>query len=166
MDSYLQQTCTAIQEATSGMTAEELAWHPEGKWSSAEVLEHLALTYAGTVKGMQRVLATDGNGSHKRSLKQRLAAFIVTGIGYFPEGRKAPPMTVPSGSLANPVETILNNLREMDAVLTEVEQQRGPQAQVVHPIIGPLTVRQWRKFHFVHARHHMKQIAKLRKLAS
>jgi hypothetical protein len=31
-----------------------------------------------------------------------------------------------------------------------------------HPVLGPLTLHQWSRFHYVHARHHMKQIATLR----
>lgn len=166
MDSYLQQTFDAIQRATAGMSVEELAWHPEGKWSAAEILTHLTLTYSGTVKGMQRVLTVEGNGTQKRTLKNYLFAFVVTGVGYMPAGRKAPKGTVPSGAKADPVASILRNLKEMDEVLTEVERKKGSRARVVHPAIGPLTVRQWRKFHFVHTRHHMKQIARLRELAS
>ena len=166
MDSYLQQTFDAIQQATAGISSEELAWHPEGKWSAAEILEHLTLTYSGTVKGMRRVLSTDGEGAQKRTLKNRVFALVVTGIGYMPGGRQAPKGTVPSGAEVNPVETILRNLKQMDEVLREVEQKKGRRARVVHPVIGPLTVRQWRKFHFVHTRHHMKQIERLRELAS
>jgi hypothetical protein len=166
MDSYLQQTFDAIEQATAGITADELAWHPEGKWSAAEILEHLTLTYSGTAKGMQRVLSADGNGAQQRTLKNRLFAFVVTGIGYMPTGRKSPAMVVPAGTQADPVGAILRNLKEMDEVLSDVERTKGLRARVVHPVIGPLTVRQWRKFHFVHTRHHMKQVMKLRELAS
>jgi hypothetical protein len=31
-----------------------------------------------------------------------------------------------------------------------------------HPILGPLTGGQWRKFHLVHGLHHVKQIRRLR----
>jgi hypothetical protein len=29
-------------------------------------------------------------------------------------------------------------------------------------ILGPLTIRQWRKFHLIHGRHHIKQIRAIR----
>lgn len=164
MDSCLQKALEEIQRTTSGMSAEQLAWHPQGKWSSAEVLEHLTLTFSGTVKGMHRFLAGDGSGAQKRTLKNRLFAFIVVEIGYLPSGRKAPAMTVPTGATnaANAVLTIISNLTEMDGVLSEVEQKKGARARVTHPIIGPLTIAQWRKFHLVHTKHHMKQIVTLR----
>jgi hypothetical protein len=34
-----------------------------------------------------------------------------------------------------------------------------------HLILGPLTAAQWRKFHWIHGRHHVKQILRLREQA-
>ncbi|MGZ7099671.1 MAG: DUF1569 domain-containing protein [Candidatus Angelobacter sp.] len=31
-----------------------------------------------------------------------------------------------------------------------------------HPVLGPLTAAEWRKFHLVHGLHHVKQIRSLR----
>src|SRR5947207_10653414 len=56
MDSYLHRLQQAITSATRGMTIEQLTSRAEGKWSAAEILEHLYLTYSGTVKGMERCL--------------------------------------------------------------------------------------------------------------
>lgn len=50
MDSYLERLHEAITSAIYGITTEDLRRHPEGKWSTAEVLEHLYLTYSGTMK--------------------------------------------------------------------------------------------------------------------
>ena len=166
MNSYLQKTLEEIQRATAGMTAEQLTWHPQGKWSSAEILEHLTLTFSGTVKGMRKVLASGSSGAPKRTWKNRLFTLVVADLGYMPPGRQAPQGTVPAGASANPVETIYRSLTEMDGALTDVEDKKGPRARVSHPILGPLTVQQWRKFHLVHTKHHMRQIVKLRQLAS
>ncbi|MEK6630912.1 MAG: hypothetical protein AABY89_09285 [Acidobacteriota bacterium] len=40
------------------MTETELYWHPAGKWSRAQILEHLALAHSGTAA----VLARDRDG--------------------------------------------------------------------------------------------------------
>ena len=165
MDSCLQKAMTEIKRATEGMTPEQLAWHPEGKWCAAEVLEHLTLTFSGTVKGMRKVLTSPNNGDARRTLKQRLATFVVIDIGYFPKGRPAPSMTVPQGGdPATAVASILSNLTEMDAALSDVEKKKGGNARFTHPVIGPLTIGQWRKFHLIHTRHHMKQVDRLRTL--
>ena len=167
MDSYLQKTRDEIQRATAGISAAELTWHPHGKWCAAEILEHLTLAFSGTVKGMRKTLAGDEGPVPRRTFKQRLSAFLVADLGYLPSGRKAPAMVVPRGSDGTGmVDAILLALTEMDAVLAEVERKKGPRVRLPHPILGPLTIAQWRKFHLVHTRHHMKQIRRLRELAS
>jgi hypothetical protein len=51
----------------------------------------------------------------------------------------------------------------MDEVIGQCEARFGKRTRVLdHPVLGPLTARQWRKFHWVHGRHHVKQIQKLR----
>ena len=167
MDSYLQQTFDEIQRATAGISAEQLAWHPEGKWSPAEILEHLTLAFSRTAQGMERALNNDANPAPQRTMKQKVSVFVVTALGYLPEGRKAPKGTVPAGTnAADPVGEIIRQLTAMDVALTKVEQKKGAHTFLEHPILGPLTIRQWRKFHLVHTKHHMKQIARLRVLAS
>jgi len=164
MDSCLQQTLDEIRCATAGMSPTQLAWHPDGKWNSAQILEHLSLAFAGTSKGMRRVLASKTTAP-ARTLKNRLAALLVVRIGYFPSGRKSPAMIVPGdGNPATAVDTIVKNLSQMDTVLTDVEARKGRAARVPHPILGPLTIPEWRKFHLRHTRHHMKQIVRLREL--
>src|SRR6202049_127836 len=97
MDAYLKRLREAITAATLGMTAEDLLRHPEGKWSTAEVLEHLYLTYTGTVKGFERCLQAGKPLARTPMLKDRMRAFVVTRLGHLPEGRKAPERTQPRG---------------------------------------------------------------------
>ena len=54
MDFYLQRALDAVERETRGMPAEQLAWHREGKWSAAQVLEHLSLAFSSTSKAMER----------------------------------------------------------------------------------------------------------------
>jgi Protein of unknown function (DUF1569) len=167
MDSLLNEALIEIRRATNGMTLKQLAWHPEGKWSTAEILEHLTLTFVGTAKGMQRVAQSGVNGSGKATFQQRVGVWVVTRLGYFPSGRKSPEMVEPkSCEPATAVARIVEALTNMGGVLRDVENRFGSKAKIPHPILGPLTVKQWKKFHSVHTRHHMKQVDRLRKLAS
>lgn len=50
MDPGLKTLQQEIEAAMEGMSPEKLSWHPAGKWSAAEVFEHLYLTYTGTSK--------------------------------------------------------------------------------------------------------------------
>ena len=90
MDTYLQRLREAIISATVDMNAEDLTRHPEGKWSTAQVLEHLYLSYSGTVKGFERCLQAGKPLARAPVLKDRMRAFVVTGLGHFPTGRQAP----------------------------------------------------------------------------
>jgi Protein of unknown function (DUF1569) len=164
MDAYLQRLQEAIASATHGMSAEDLRRHPRGKWSTAEVLEHLYLTYTGTTKAFERCLQEGKPRARLPSLRDRISAFVVTRLGHMPEGRKAPAHAQPSGRSAEEVvREIGPRISAMDDLIAQCEARFGENTRVLdHPFLGPLTARQWRKFHWIHGRHHLKQIRKLR----
>jgi hypothetical protein len=61
------------------------------------------------------------------------------------------------------MQAIAKELAAMDDFITRCETRFGRSTRILdHPVLGPLTARQWRRFHWVHARHHMKQIWRLR----
>jgi hypothetical protein len=164
VDSRLQRLQEEIASAVAGFSAEQLSWHPPGKWCAAEVLEHLYLTYTGTVKGFQRVAEAGKPLATAQNWQQRGRTMVVVGFGYFPSGREAPPVARPRGV---PTEKVLAEIgpkiAEMDAIMTRCEEKLGARHKLLdHPILGPLTAGQWRKFHLVHGRHHLKQIRRLR----
>jgi Protein of unknown function (DUF1569) len=164
MDSYLERLHEAIASATKGMTVEDLQRHPPGKWSTAEVLEHLYLSYTGTVKGFGRCWQEGKPLASAQTWKQRAAATLVTGLGYFPNGRKSPQQASPRGM---PAERVLAEIgpqiEAMDEVIARCAERHGSGTLILdHPVLGPLTAKQWRKFHWVHGKHHVKQIWKLR----
>jgi Protein of unknown function (DUF1569) len=163
MDAYLQRLQDAIASATHGMGAEDLLRHPEGKWSTAEVLEHLYLTYTGTRKAFERCLQAGKPLAQTPVFKDRIKAFVVTRLGYMPEGRKAPQHAQPRGLAVEEVtREIGSRISAMDEVIAQCEARFGKRTPVLdHPFLGPLTARQWRKFHWVHGCHHLKQIHKL-----
>ena len=164
MDSTLQQALDAIEAATRGMSAEQLERHPEGKWPAAGILEHLSITFGGTARLMRKCLEGGKPLGSAPSLQQRLAALVVTGWGYFPTGRPAPEFSQPKGLGGEAaLQSIRDNLAAMDQALAECEQRFGTQVKIAdHVVLGPLTIPQWRRFHWVHTRHHMRQIARLR----
>jgi hypothetical protein len=164
MDSRLARLETEIAAATMGITSSQLTEHAEGKWSVAEILEHLYLTYTGTTKGFERCLQEGHTLATRPSLYHRLATFVLTGLGYFPEGRKAPKQATPKGIAPEKVMAEIGpQIVAMDRVAAQCEQKFGRHARVLdHPILGPLTIEQWRKFHALHGRHHCRQIVERR----
>lgn len=166
MNSALHQLANQIAHETQGLTNDQLMWHPEGKWSIAEILEHLLLTYSGTKLAFDRCLQSGKPSARVPSAQERMRAFVVTRLGYLPNGREAPAGTRPEGT---PHETIrqdfVNKITSMEDSIAESERRFGRRLKVLdHPILGPFTTSEWRRFHWVHGRHHLRQIRRLRKL--
>jgi len=164
---HLEKLQREIAGAIAAMSVEQLSRHPPGKWCAAEVLEHLYLTYTGTLKGFQRVSEARKPLTTTQTWKQRGRTLIVVVFGHMPSGREAPPLSRPRGL---PPEKVLAEIGpkigEMDDQIALCEQHFGSRRKLLdHPILGPLTASQWRKFHLVHGLHHVKQIRQLRKFA-
>ena len=159
----LQKLRQSVASATAGLSAEHMRRHPPGKWCSAEVLEHLYLTYTGTIKGLERVMAAGAPIVTPPTFKQRVAKFVVLGLGHVPSGREAPAASRPRGV---PVEKVLAEIgpkiAEMDEFLSRCEEKLGRGPLMNHPFLGPFTAQDWKKFHLVHGQHHVKQIWRLR----
>ena len=164
MDSRLKELKQAVESAVEGLSSEQLSWHPAAKWCAAEVLEHLYLTYTGTIKGFARVMETGKPLATRASMKQWVRTMVVVGFGHMPEGRKAPANTRPKGLPGVKIRSEVGaKIAEMDAIIAQCEARFGRGSQLLdHPILGPLTAGQWRQFHLVHGRHHVKQILRLR----
>jgi hypothetical protein len=165
LDPHLKCLHDQIQTLTAELSVGELSWHPPAKWCTAEILEHLYLTYGGTSKGLSRVLES-GIVKKCSTLKQRVAALLVVGWGYFPSGVKSPVVVSPKGIPAEKIMAeIGSKIKEMDAIMASCEAQFGARVKVLeHPLLGPFSIAQWRKFHLRHGMHHLKQIRRLRQL--
>jgi hypothetical protein len=48
----------------------------------------------------------------------------------------------------------------MDAGIKAAEERWGEGPVAIHMILGPLNAKQWRKFHYVHGHHHVRQMKK------
>ncbi len=165
MDSRLEELKQAIESAVEGLSREQLSWHPADKWCAAEVLEHLYLTYTGTIKGFTKVLESGKPLTSRASMEQRVRTLVVVGFRHMPEGRQAPANTRPKGLPGLQVRSEVGaKIVEVDAIIAQCEARFGRRSRLLdHPILGPLTATQWRKFHFVHGQHHVKQLLRLRK---
>lgn len=164
MDSRLDALKQSLESAVEGMSSEQLSWHLPGKWCAAEVLEHLYLTYTGTIRGLEKVITRGTPLATRPSLRQRVLTFVVMGMRYIPNGLEAPGLVRPKGL---PVELVRNEiwskLAAMDAIIAQCEARFGRHVKLLdHPILGALTAVQWRTLHLLHGRHHHKQLLRLR----
>ncbi|HMF62544.1 MAG TPA: hypothetical protein VK608_00520, partial [Edaphobacter sp.] len=97
----------------------------------------------------------------------RIAQYFVTVIGYFPQGREAPSAVIPpSGGDRLSGEDLsraaAEGLARIDKLFNEAEDLFGQRRCISHEVLGPLSIHQWRTFHLVHGRHHIRQILDLR----
>lgn len=166
MDPNLKRLRDEVASLAASLQPEQWTVHPPGKWSAAQIFEHLFLSYTGTIKGISRVVESGTPQRNIPSLKQRAQAFIVLELGYMPVGRAAPlsvhPKGLPSKTI---VSETLQRIAAMDTVLANCAARFGASSKVLdHPILGPFSISQWRKFHLVHGRHHMKQVRRLQML--
>lgn len=160
MDSYLERLQRELEEAMAGATPTELEKAPAGKWTPAQVLEHLYLTYFNTNRGISKCLEKGAPLATRATLKNRVQTFAVVNLRYFPTGREAPERARPRGMASGEVSRVIfSEIQQMNSGLAECERRFGARTRILdHPILGPLTARQWSKFHMVHGLHHARQL--------
>ncbi len=160
MDSYLERLRQELDDATGDASASGLTHAPAGKWNAGQILEHLFLTYKSTNRGLAKCLNGNAPLATRATPRQRLATMLVVDLGYLPGGRKAPERATPRGMSPEEVrQAIAPELERMASGLEDCERRFGARTKIMdHPFLGPLTANQWRKFHWVHGRHHARQI--------
>lgn len=160
MDSYIERLRHELEEATRRASASDLAQPPPGKWNAAQILEHLFLTYKNTNRGLAKCFEQGAPLATRATFGHRMATLLVVNIGYMPGGRKAPERALPRGMPPQDVQRdLIPELMRMGSGLDDCERRFGAGAKIMdHPFLGPLTAGEWRKFHWVHGRHHVRQI--------
>jgi hypothetical protein len=163
----LDQTREMLAAPLAGCSAEQLARHPAGdpaRWSAWQLIEHLSATWRATTNGIEDRLKKNRPLRTRPTLAQRFLQLAVCECGYFPNGRKAPLPVQPGNVQTEPlsgndvIARFSATLDVMDRMLNQIESQWKDAPVLTHFLLGPLSVRQWRRFHRVHARHHVAQI--------
>jgi hypothetical protein len=154
---YIRREAARI---TGDLSAEDWRRAADGKWCTAQILEHLMLTYTSTTRGTLRTMESGEVLIRKQTLRERTAAFLVIGLGVFPSGRKATKQATPNNGLSpDSLRRFNDALVAMDATLNDAERRFGGKTKMLeHPVLGPLTVNEWRRFHRIHAKHHFRQV--------
>jgi hypothetical protein len=126
------------------------------------------LSYTATTKGLLRTMESGELDRSGPNLGQRVRGLYVFRVGRFPRGIESPKQIQPRPSLSDePLRRFNDALVAMDATLADAEKRFGAKTRVLrHPILGPLTAQQWRKFHKVHGCYHLKQVVERSQLRS
>jgi hypothetical protein len=170
MHGDLEAVIAGFEPVLAPRTAAECQRHPGGdarRWDAQQIVAHLLLTYQSTEGLLRKRLEAGQPVEGLKTLTQRILQWLVIGRGMLPKGAKAPEYTLPdrlgwgAKSGAELVAELRAELEKMDDLLVECEAKFGKSPVGMHFIFGPLTARQWRRFHRVHGLHHLKQAVAL-----
>jgi hypothetical protein len=176
MHAMLEDLHQRYQKKLAGKDCDTCQLHParslrgkSGAWSTQDVIEHLLLTYRDTSALFDRYLERKTPSQRPRKTKHRILQFLVVRCGGFPRGVSAPENTCPGKSGMAPMSgedlaaCMRSELEKLDAKIDECVRIFEKRPFAPHFVFGPLTAGQWRRFHVVHGRHHLKQLARIRK---
>jgi len=161
MDAWLDRLRREIEATTQGLGEAEWKRAPLGRWNSAQILEHLGRSYGATAKMLELSLGEGGPPPVRAAkISERLAQFLVVSLGMFPSGRKAPAFVMPQDEPGRDVlQQALSGLERMKVAMAAAEERWGSKQPVaVHFVLGPMNLGQWRKFHYLHGHHHVRQM--------
>lgn len=139
-------------------------WHraPPGKWSAAQIVEHLTISLESSGLRFAERRSRPPMRRRRRDPVTLVAYWLVLRLGWFPSGFPAPAATRP-GPQPDPAG-IARRFREGHRRFIDLAAQLVPGRRhnlfVKHPVIGDLTFEEWLRFHVVHCRHHAQQIRK------
>ena len=137
-------------------------WHraPPGKWSPAQIVQHLAIGIDGSARTFDSRRAHAPMRRRPRTVRERLGYLVILQLGWYPTGFQSP-------AAVRPVErpdraAVERQFREGLARFLALEREllpaRARDLFVKHPRLGDLTLPEWLRFHAAHCAHHAKQI--------
>ncbi|HEY2824591.1 MAG TPA: DinB family protein [Gemmatimonadales bacterium] len=138
------------------------AWHkaPKGKWSLAQIVSHLAIGLDGVAAAFEPRAQKFGM-MRRASPGQALLRHLVLGLGKFPPGREAPERSRPT-ERPDPEAAVAQfrmGVERTSELVNQWPEQRQVEVFVKHPVFGDLNLKEWVRFHYVHCRHHSRQVA-------
>ncbi|HZE94288.1 MAG TPA: DUF1569 domain-containing protein [Gemmatimonadales bacterium] len=133
---------------------------PAGKWTPAQIVEHLALGLALSAETFTARRNHAPMVRRPRTPAEKIAKLLIFGFRWFPPGRKSPERTTPPAQIdrASAEAHFLDAIEAWDQVDRALLPERRADLFVKHPRMGDLTVEEWMRFHVIHARHHARQI--------
>jgi hypothetical protein len=159
VDRHLARIEPMILHPVHRLSADD--WHraPPGKWTVAQIVQHLAIS----IDVVAKLFAERGEkGGMRRRAKphETVMRHLVLGAGRIPGLPRV-------SDLANPEEDpdpdlITAQLRmgveEFTRLANEWPEARREDVFVRHPLLGDLNLPEWVRFHYLHCRHHAREI--------
>jgi hypothetical protein len=134
---------------------------PEGKWSIAQIVEHLAIAFDLVATGFASL--PEGEPKERQATPaQAVLRHALLGSGELPKGMRAPDISHPSDD-PDPELVVARFRMGVEQTRTLVEdwpQERQVSSFLRHPVLGDLNLPEWVRFHYVHCSLHARQIEK------
>jgi len=173
MNTVLQQLEDELTHSLHGLNAAQIQLRPRhdpGRWNICQIVQHLLLTYTSTITSMEGRIAKGTPTRSHPAFRQYMAQIFVIRLGLMPGRREAPPVVAPPVDPPDPLlsgadlaDSVSSELARLDSVLDQAEGHFGFTPCSSHFALGALSVQQWRRFHLVHGRHHIRQIVAIRR---
>lgn len=158
--SRLSELETVVLGPLRGRSDAEWQRAPAGKWTPAQIVEHLAIGMVWSADKFAQRRSYPPMSRRPRRLVERVAGAAILGLGWYPQGFRAPEGSTPAAHVAR--EAAEANFRTGIAKLEDLERSLLPARRrdlfVKHPRLGDLTLEEWIRFHLIHGRHHAAQI--------
>jgi hypothetical protein len=165
MHPVLKSALGPLAAAITVLSVEEAQVAPtpgQGRWCAQQVLEHLILSYELTSRELKKQIVSGRVPRNRRNLLEFLLRMQTIGLAQMPFGiptmRALRPLEWEPESGAMIAARFLEAAESMDALLVTCRKTFGIQACGEHPFFGVMRVDEWRRYHAVHARHHLKQL--------
>ena len=164
---HIERTRARLVAAVENLSEEQQVYSPAaGRWSAAELVEHLAIVESGVVKLLDKLLAkAEESGAAARAGSD---AFEPVSIEEFVERARgvkleAPERIRPTGvALADSLAHLGESRAALQALRPRVERTDGRALRFPHPAWGPLDLYQWLLFVGAHEDRHLAQIEALK----
>jgi hypothetical protein len=175
MHPVFESACREVTAELGGFDGTSASVHPCGRphcWTVQQVVEHLVLSMDQTRATLQERLAKGrpGHNLHRSRTEWALQLMILS-AGHMPKGVGAPRETTPAANMEGTgvrelTERLERSIELLDATMDECRQRFDMERVGRHFLLGPLRIDQWRRYHVLHLRHHVKQIAEMRETLS
>jgi|SRR6266545_909334 len=158
--SGLAELPTLVLGPLRGRSDSDWEHGPPGKWTPAQIVEHLALGLGLSAETFQARRNHAPMARRPRTPAEQIAKLFIFGLRWFPPGRKAPERTTPAPDITRAAAEahFLAALAGWERIERDLMPARRANLFVKHPRMGDLTIEEWMRFHVIHARHHARQI--------
>jgi|HubBroStandDraft_5_1064220.scaffolds.fasta_scaffold619270_1 hypothetical protein len=165
MHPVLKSSLEPLAKQITVLSLEEAQIPPlpgQGRWCAQQVLEHLILTYKFTSDSISRQLKTGRVPRNRRNILEFMLRMQTIGLGYMPDGVPAirafrPEVFTPEDG-PSIAARYLEAAEEMDLLLVAGRKKFGIEACGEHPLFGVMRIDEWRRYHAMHAKHHVPQL--------